>query len=243
MPANLTSQQSMAGHQSALNSTTNPSITTISSNPTANSTNAASSTTTTTTIAASSIPSQIPGTTTTSINRMSATSASTTKPTTGAHQRVVTSGGITLTGASTVKIKKADTGRGTIDFPKSASTDKSRIESFLNRNLANNSSTIQETEPIRTSHSYRTKAEMLQQPSGNAHIPLHHQQSAAAATVGAASLLTSSLNSPSSSSTIKSHSAAPIKPNDALTASTTSASTTGQKSDLRPRFVAFFFLF
>ena len=59
-----------------------------------------------------------------------------------------------------LKLKKADTVRGTSDFPKSTSTDKSRIESFLNRNVPNNSSSINSQdnhEPLRTSHSYRTK--------------------------------------------------------------------------------------
>ena len=231
----------MASHQTTLNSSTNPSITTINSNSANPTTTATSTAATTASTVTSSIPTQIPST---AINRIS-TISSTTKPASSINQRGITSIGVGLTGANTVKLKKSDTGRGTVDFPKSASTDKSRIESFLNRNLANNSSTIQETEPIRTSHSYRTKAEMLQQPSTNAHIPLHHQQSAAAATVGAANLLTSSLNSPNSSSTVKSQSAAPIKPNDSVTV-TSSSRPEREKSELRPRFVSnfvFFYLF
>jgi hypothetical protein len=131
--------------------------------------------------------------------------------------------------SNAIRLKKSDTVRGTSDFPKSASTDKSRIESFLSRNLPNSSLHTQDrvnvdNDAIRTSHSYRTKTELLQQ---NSNLPQH---TAAAATVGTASLLASNSLSNNHNS-VKSQSAAPIKQNE----NSASGSASSQKSDLRPR--------
>jgi trimeric autotransporter adhesin len=141
-------------------------------------------------------------------------------------------------GANAVRLKKSDTVRGTSDFPKSASTDKSRIESFISRNLPNSSlhthqqdRSNNDSDAIRTSHSYRTKTELLQQ---NSNLPQH---TAAAATVGTASLLASNSLSNNHNS-VKSQSAAPIKQNE----NSASGSASSQKSDLRPRLeIKFYF--
>jgi hypothetical protein len=139
-------------------------------------------------------------------------------------------------GANAVRLKKSDTVRGTSDFPKSASTDKSRIESFISRNLPNSSlhthqdRSNNDSDAIRTSHSYRTKTELLQQ---NSNLPQH---TAAAATVGTASLLASNSLS-NNHNNVKSQSAAPIKQNE----NSASGSASSQKSDLRPRLEPYFF--
>lgn len=143
-------------------------------------------------------------------------------------QRAVTSIGGGILGSNTVKLKKSDTVRNP-EFPKSASTDKSKIESFLSRNVPN-SSLINPESSVTQSHSYRSKAEMLHQQ--NSHLPLSQQQSAAAAaTVGTASLLTSSISANTNGNhSIKSQSAAPIKLDSSM-------SSGAQKSELRPRLV------
>lgn len=192
-----------------------------------------------------------------SINTSTTTSI-TTPITNTSHQRASTTNSAI---SNTVRLKKSDTGRGNLDFPKSASTDKSRIESFLSRNLPNStvgttggaldSDTMSSSAigSLRASHSYRTKAEILQQTGNNqSHIPIHQQQ--VGTTVGTASILTSTLspnnNNNSSSSTnqsssIKSNSAVPIKQIEALNSSSTStASTSLQKNDIKTRFVVYF---
>ena len=181
-----------------------------------------------------------------------ALSGSSTSSTVKPHQRGITHIGSGIgnasttttsnTGANAIRLKKSDTVRGTSDFPKSASTDKSRIESFLSRNLPNSSLHTQDranidSDAIRTSHSYRTKTELLQQ---NSNLP---QNTAAAATVGTASLLASNSLSNNHNS-VKSQSAAPIKPNE----NSASGSASSQKSDLRPRleilnFIPLFYLY
>ncbi len=156
-----------------------------------------------------------------------ATSASANKP----HQRGITSIGPTsnISGSNTVKLKKSDTGRGTIDFPKSASTDKSRIESFLNRNIPNSS--IQDNNDQLRATSYRPKGEILQN-SLQSHNLNNQQSAAAAANVGGASMLTSLTTSNGApNSAVKSLSAAPIKPNETSLSNNTSV----PKSELRPR--------
>jgi hypothetical protein len=178
------------------------------------------------------------------------------------HQRAATnaSGVVNGGGSNTVKLKKSDTGRGALDFlPKSASTDKSRLEGLLtNRNIPTTSalnaaaasppnsifSTPQQQtsggdttaaagSAIRASHSYRTKAEILQQ---NSHIP--QQQASAATAIGGASLLTSNLNSHmaanNGSGNIKSQSAVPIKQNNDNVGQSANNSNS-QKTDTRPR--------
>ena len=134
------------------------------------------------------------------------------------------------------QLKKSDTVRGTSDFPKSASTDKSRIESFLSRNLGNQNSSMHahgnDTDAIRTSHSYRTKTELLQQKENSGAGGNMPQHTIAAATVGTASLLASNSLS-NNHNNVKSQSATPIKQlNEASNASAV------QKSDLRPRLVS-----
>jgi len=185
----------------------------------------------------SSIPQPIQ---TNNTNRFIASLSTTAAPATSnkPHQRGITSIGATgnMTGSNTVKLKKSDTGRGTIDFPKSASTDKSRIESFINRNIPNSSIQDNNNDPLRGTHSYRAKGSEIMQNSLQSHNlnNLSNQQSAAAAAnVGAASMLTSlttgSGGAPNAA--VKSLSAAPIKPNE----SSLSSNTTGPKSELRPR--------
>jgi hypothetical protein len=172
---------------------------------------------------------------TTSLSTTAATTNTSNKP----HQRgitslVTTSGpqATSISGSNTVKLKKSDTGRGTLDFPKSASTDKSRIESFLNRNVPNSSIQDSNTiDPLRTTHSYRTKGELMQN-SLNQQQQQQQQSAAAAANVGAASMLTSLTTQPNSA--VKSLSAAPIKPNDN---SNLNGSSVATKSELRPRLV------
>lgn len=159
----------------------------------------------------SGIPTPVSQSTATS-NRM-ATSASATTASSKPHQRGLTSIGVVGNAAGTaglttntngVKLKKADTGRGALDFPKSASTDKSRLESILASGRVNNQTTnitllnqaaaaaaaaaagatdfanpdasMMPTAPsaIRASHSYRTKAEILHNSSYQP-TSLHHQ--------------------------------------------------------------------
>lgn len=174
----------------------------------------------------SSIPQPIQQT-----NRFITSLLSTTSTNTKPHQRGVTTTGAS-TGANTVKLKKSDTGRGAIDFPKSASTDKSRIESFLNRNIPNSSIQDSTHDPLRATHSYRTKADIMQ---NNLQSSQQHntaaQSAAASANVGAASMLTSLT---ASNTAVKSLSAAPIKPADNSSLSSNSGL---PKSELRPRFV------
>ncbi len=190
----------------------------------------------------------------TSASSSVANTSSNAKPTASTpHQRSITTTGT----ANTVKLKKSDTGRGALDFlPKSASTDKSRLESLLiNRNIPTSVLNALPTQDaaftatglsnqqtsgdsaIRVSHSYRTKAEILQQ---NSNIPIQQSQESAATTVGGASLLTSNLNNPSINNNntinnitnIKSQSAVPIKQSNDNASINSSNS---QKNELRPR--------
>jgi len=96
------------------------------------------------------------------VNRYQSTTTSSQSKTNGVHQRVQTANPTVAEQQRNqqLKLKKSETVRGTIDFPKSTSTEKSRIESFINRNIPSNNSSINSQdnhEPLRTSHSYRTK--------------------------------------------------------------------------------------
>jgi hypothetical protein len=158
--------------------------------------------------------------------------------TNGVHQRGATTIGASLTAnGNQIKLKKSDTGRGNADFPKSASTDKSRIESFLSRNVPqSNTNTTATTaasnqpdsDGIRMSHSYRSKAEMLQQQQQQPSLlPVYNQHT------------NGQLNGTTNATATKSLSAAPIKPADAANgqSSATATGSNGTKSELRPRLV------
>ncbi len=175
-----------------------------------------------------------------------ANSQSQQSSTNGVHQRGATTTGASLNAngnSNQIKLKKSDTGRGNADFPKSASTDKSRIESFLSRNVpqSNNATTAStaagsnqaDSDGIRMSHSYRSKAEMLQQQQPSL-LPVYNQQT------------NGQLNGTTNATAIKSLSAAPIKPGDAASgqSSATPVGSNVTKSELRPRLVinAYFFI-
>lgn len=152
-----------------------------------------------------------------------------TKPTSnGVHNRIQTTiGGVTAEQqqrSQQIKLKKSET------IHKSTSSEKSRIESFLNRNMPNSNGSTNnqdgnEQQQMRTSTSYRSKAEILQAQNQNV---FNNNANQAANNVGAASMLTSSINnkvpannnailsaSLNAGSSVKtSHSAAPIKPNE-----------------------------
>ncbi|RNA05452.1 serine threonine- kinase MARK2 isoform X4, partial [Brachionus plicatilis] len=168
----------------------------------------------------------------------------------GKPQRALT----TNTAISNMRVlKKSDTARGPMDFGKSASTDKSRIDNFISRNLPMSSvgatggagthdadainSAVGVSSSMRASHSYRTKAEILNQAAAAAHtshIPIHNQQVGTA--IGTASLLTSAINPHG----VKSQSAAPIRPSNH---EAMSASAVQTKQELKSRLVNFFFFF